>query len=132
MPARIYRPQGLLSRLNPMMLYFHGGGWVTGDLDSHDATARALARRTGAIVVSAIYRLAPEAQFPAAHEDADAIWKWLVTHARGLGGDPHRMAVAGEDAGANLAMDVALMARDKRQDPAGASIADPSALPGAI
>jgi acetyl esterase len=113
--GRVYRPLGLLSRLNPMLLYFHGGGWVTGDLDSHDASARALARRTGAIVVSSTYRLAPETRFPAAHEDADAAWKWLVKHARGLGGDPHRMAIAGEDAGANLAMAVSLKARDKHR-----------------
>ena len=66
-------------------------------------------------MLSADYRLAPEARFPAAHEDADAIWKWLVKHARGMGGDPHMMAVAGEDAGANLAMEVALKARDKRR-----------------
>jgi len=110
--ARIYRPTGLLSRLNPMMLYFHGGGFVTGDLDMHDASARALSRRTGAIVVSADYRLAPEHKFPAAHEDAYAAWRWLVRVARELGGDPRRMAIAGEDAGGNLALNVALRARD--------------------
>ncbi len=111
--ARIYRPVGLLSRLNPMILYFHGGGFVTGDLDMHDASARALARRTGAIVVSADYRLAPEHKFPAAHEDAYAAWRWLASAARELGGDPRRMAVAGEDAGGNLALNVALRARDE-------------------
>ena len=111
--ARIYWPMGLLSRLNPMILYFHGGGFVTGDLDMHDASARALARKTGAIVVSADYRLAPEHKFPAAHEDAYAAWRWLVGAARDLGGDPRRMAVAGEDAGGNLAFNVALRARDE-------------------
>lgn len=111
--ARLYRPQGLLSRLNPVILYFHGGGFVTGDLDSHDSSARALARRTGAIVLATTYRLAPEHKFPAAHDDAYAVWRWLVGTARGLGGDPRRMAVAGEDAGANLAMHVALRARDE-------------------
>ncbi|MDB5536570.1 MAG: alpha/beta hydrolase [Devosia sp.] len=110
--ARVYRPVGLLSRLNPMIAYFHGGGFVTGDLDMHDASARALARRTGAIVVSLDYRLGPEHKFPAAHEDAYAAWRWLVGAARELGGDPRRIAVAGEDAGANLALNVALMARD--------------------
>jgi acetyl esterase/lipase len=110
--ARIYRPLGLLSRLNPMMLYFHGGGFVTGDLSMHDASARALARRTGAIVVSADYRLAPEHKFPAAHEDAYAAWRWLVRSARELGGDPRRMAIAGEDAGGNLAFNVSIRARD--------------------
>lgn len=114
LPARLYRPAGLLTRLNPVVLYFHGGGFVTGDLDSHDASARALARRTGAIVVSVAYRLAPEHKFPAAHEDAWAAWRWLSENVRELAGDPRRLAVAGEDAGANLAAHVALMARDAR------------------
>jgi acetyl esterase len=113
LPGRIYRPIGLLSRLNPMVLYFHGGGFVTGDLDSHDATARALARRTGAIVVSVAYRLAPEHKFPAAHDDAWAAWRWLTEKVRDLAGDPKRLAVAGEDAGANLAANIALRARDE-------------------
>jgi len=113
LPARLYRPQGLLERLNPVILYFHGGGFVTGDLDSHDASARALARRSGALVLSVAYRLAPEARFPAAHEDAYAAWRWLVRSAATFGGDPRRMAVAGEDAGANLAMNIALRARDE-------------------
>ncbi|SEQ22335.1 Acetyl esterase/lipase [Devosia sp. YR412] len=114
LPARIYRPAGLLSRLNPMVLYFHGGGFVTGDLDSHDASARAIARRTGAIVVSVDYRLAPEHAFAAAHDDAWAAWRWLSKQAAELAGDPKRLAVAGEDAGGNLAMHVALTARDQR------------------
>lgn len=112
LPARLYRPAGLLSRLNPVLLYFHGGGFVTGDLDSHDGTARALARRSGALVVSVAYRLAPEHPFPAAHDDAWAAWRWLVESVQQLGGDPRRLVVAGEDAGANLAAHVALMARD--------------------
>lgn len=114
LPARVYRPIGLLSRLNPVVLYFHGGGFVTGDLDSHDASARAIARRTGAIVVSVAYRLAPEHKFPAAHDDAWAAWRWLTAEAGKLTGDPRRLAVAGEDAGANLAANVALRARDAR------------------
>lgn len=113
LPGRIYRPVGLLSRLNPVVLYFHGGGFVTGDLDSHDASARALARRTGAIVVSVAYRLAPEHKFPAAHDDAWAAWRWLTEQVRNITGDPRRLAVAGEDAGANLAANVALRARDE-------------------
>lgn len=111
--ARVYRPAGLLSRLNPLVLYFHGGGFVTGDLDSHDASARAIARRTGAIVISAAYRLAPEHRFPAAHDDAWTVWKWLAERSREFGGDPRRLVVAGEDAGANLAAHVALRARDE-------------------
>jgi acetyl esterase/lipase len=112
--ARLYRPLGLLSRLNPMVVYFHGGGFVTGDLDSHDASARAIARRTGAIVLSIAYRLAPEHRFPAAHEDSWTAWTWLLERAHELGGDPHRIAVAGEDAGANLAANIAIRARDER------------------
>jgi len=115
LPARIYRPAGLLSRLNPMVLYFHGGGFVTGDLDSHDASARAIARRTGAIVVSVAYRLAPEHKFPAAHDDAVAAWRWLINATNDLAGDPERLAVAGEDAGGNLALHVSLTARDRGQ-----------------
>lgn len=110
--ARLYKPISLLSRLNPMVLYFHGGGFVTGDLDTHDASARAIARRSGAIVVSVAYRLAPEHHFPAAHDDAWTAWTWLLAHARDLSGDPRRLAVAGEDAGANLAAHIALTARD--------------------
>lgn len=113
LPARTYRPLGLLSRLNPLVLYFHGGGFVTGDLDSHDASARAIARRTGAIVISVAYRLAPEHRFPAAHEDAWAAWQWLIGQAQDLGADPRRLAIAGEDAGGNLAFNVALRARDE-------------------
>lgn len=113
LPARLYRPIGLLSRLNPVVLYFHGGGFVTGDLDSHDASARAFARRTGAIVVSVAYRLAPEHKFPAAHDDAWAAWRWLTEKARDLAGDVRRLAVAGEDAGANLAANIAIRARDE-------------------
>tara|TARA_R110002020_G_scaffold255477_1_gene469207 strand:- start:973 stop:2025 length:1053 start_codon:yes stop_codon:yes gene_type:complete len=112
--ARIYRPAALLPRLNPLVLYFHGGGFVTGDLDSHDGSARALARRTGAIVLSVAYRLAPENPWPSAHDDAWAAWAWLGSQAHRLAGDPRRMAVAGEDAGANLAAHVALRARDGR------------------
>ena len=114
LPGRIYRPMGLLSRLNPVVLYFHGGGFVTGSLDTHDASARSLARRTGAIVIAVDYRLAPEHKFPAAHDDAWAAWQWLNRQVRELGGDPRRLAVAGEDAGANLAANIALRARDER------------------
>lgn len=112
--GRLYRPQGVLPRLNPMVLYFHGGGFVTGDLDSHDGTARSLARRSGAIVLSVGYRLVPEHAWPSAHEDAWAAWTWLGNQAHRLAGDPRRVAVAGEDAGANLALHVALTARDGR------------------
>jgi len=110
--ARVYLPQNdLVAGLRPMILYFHGGGFVLGDVDNYDATPRALAARTGAVVVSAHYRQAPEHRFPAAHEDAWATWTWLIDHAATLGGDVRRAAIVGEDAGANLAVNVALRAR---------------------
>ena len=111
--ARVYRPahRDIDAKL-PMILYLHGGGWVTGDLDTFDATPRALAARCNAVVVSSHYRQAPEFKFPAAHEDALAAWVWMIGHAQALGGDPKRSAIVGEDAGANMAVDVALAARD--------------------
>ncbi|HEV7293444.1 MAG TPA: alpha/beta hydrolase [Devosia sp.] len=112
--VRLYKPVGLLNRLNPAVLFFHGGGFVTGSLDSNDDSARAIARRTGALVISAGYRLAPEHKFPAAHEDAWQAWRWVLSEAGSLGVDPRRLVVAGEDAGGNLAANVALRARDER------------------
>ena len=103
----------------PAMLYIHGGGWVTGTLDSHDASARALCNEVPAIVVSVDYRKAPEAPFPAAHEDTWAAWQWTLANAVALGGMARRVAVAGEGAGANMAASIALRARDAAtvQDP---------------
>ncbi|MDC9822609.1 alpha/beta hydrolase [Devosia sp. ZB163] len=110
--ARIYLPQNdIIVGPRPMILYFHGGGFVLGDVDQYDATPRALAARTGALVVSAHYRKAPEHRFPAAHEDAWAAWTWLNEHAAALGGDPKRAALVGEGSGANLAVNVALRAK---------------------
>ena len=99
------------------VLFLHGGGWVVGDLDGVDALCRALANRTGAVVVSADYRLAPEHPFPAALEDAWTVLTWLHEHAHELGADPERLAVAGESAGANLA---AVVARRAHADPGAA------------
>lgn len=113
--ARFYRPLGVEPDAKlPMILYLHGGGWVTGDLDSYDATPRALAARCKAVVVSSHYRQAPEFKFPAAHEDAHAAWAWMIEQAETLGGDVTRTAIVGEDAGANMAVDVALAARDAK------------------
>lgn len=112
--ARVYTPR--LSEAGataPLILYLHGGGWVIGDLDSYDATPRALCKRTGAVVVSAHYRQAPEFRFPAAHEDSFAAWQWMIANAEALGGDASRAAVVGEGAGANLAVNIALRARDE-------------------
>lgn len=112
--ARVYFPHADgVDGPRPLILYFHGGGFVLGDVDLYDATPRGLCQRTGAVVVSAHYRQAPEHRFPAAHEDAFAAWSWAVEHAESLGADPGRMAIVGEGSGANLAVNVALRARDE-------------------
>ncbi|MFZ2015604.1 MAG: alpha/beta hydrolase [Nocardioides sp.] len=94
----------------PLLVYFHGGGWVYGDLDSHDPTCRFLAERSGVRVLSVDYRLAPEDPFPAAYDDAVAAYRWVVEHVADFGGDPTRLAVGGDSAGGNLAALVALAA----------------------
>ncbi len=109
-PVRIYTPKG--RGPFPVVLYIHGGGWVIATLDTYDASPRALANLTQAGVVSTHYRQAPEHKFPAAHQDAFAAYKWTLTHAKALNGDPTRVAVAGESAGGNLAAAVSMMARD--------------------
>jgi acetyl esterase len=111
-PVRIYWPLGPTGAL-PLVVYFHGGGFVICDLDSHDGACRALANETGTVVVSVDYRLAPEHRFPAAPEDSYAATEWAADHAGELGADPGRLAVAGDSAGGNLAAVVALMARDR-------------------
>lgn len=111
--ARIYTPKVANARKTlPIVCYWRGGGFVIGDLDTYDASARALAKNAEAIVVSLDYRRAPEHRFPAAHEDAVAGYQWVVRNAAAIGGDPKRIAVAGESAGGNLAAHVAIMARD--------------------
>lgn len=106
LPLRLYTPRGLSGR-SPALLFFHGGGWVYGDLESHDATCRFLAEEAQVRVVAVDYRLAPEAPFPAAVDDAMAAWTWVAEHAQGLGIDPTRIAVGGDSAGGNLAAVVA-------------------------
>jgi acetyl esterase len=109
-PVRIYRPESVQPL--PVVVYFHGGGWVIGDIASHDTTCQRLAAEVPALVVSVDYRLAPEHRFPAAVDDCGAATSWVSAHAAELGGDPARLAVAGDSAGGNLAAVVALHARD--------------------
>lgn len=111
--AKLYTP-ARAERAAPVILYFHGGGWVVADSNVYDSSARALARETGALVVSVDYRRAPEAKFPAQHDDALASYRWLLANAARIGGDPRRIALAGESAGGNLAVATAIAARDAR------------------
>ncbi len=108
--VRVYRPRS--TELLPVVIWFHGGGWVVGTLDSHDPVCRALANRTPCVVVSVDYRLAPEWPFPAALDDAWAATQWVADEALKLGADASRVVVAGDSAGGNLAAAVALRARD--------------------
>lgn len=102
--ARMYTPEeARVERDGPLVLYFHGGGWVCGDLDTHDQTCRALARSSGARVLSVEYRLAPEHPFPAPVEDAFAAFRYVAANAATLGVDPQRIAIAGESSGGHLA-----------------------------
>lgn len=101
-------PQGL-----PIIMFFHGGGWVLSSVDGHDSLARRIARMSGALVVSVEYRLAPEAPFPAAHDDCWAATTWCAANAHVIGGDPTRLVVCGDSAGGNLAAGIALRARDE-------------------
>lgn len=111
--ARVYRPRGPVPMAQqPVVVYFHGGGFVIADLDVYDGGPRGISALAGAIVVSVHYRQAPEHQFPAAHDDAVAAYAWVLENAASFNGDAHRVAVMGESAGGNLALHVAINARD--------------------
>jgi len=110
-PVRIYTPRGRGPL--PLLVYFHGGGWIAGDIRVYDTLCRALANASGCVVASVDYRLAPEHPFPAAVEDCHAAARWAVASAGALQADPGRVAVGGDSAGGNLAAVVALRARDQ-------------------
>src|SRR6202045_4493880 len=110
-PARLYRPAA--TGTLPVLVFFHGGGWVVGDIESHDTGCRHLANRAECAVVSVDYRLAPEHKFPAAVEDCFAATAWIAQEAAALGIDRERLAVGGDSAGGNLAAVVSLIARDR-------------------
>ena len=122
--ARLYRP--VLARNTPAILYFPGGTWATGTLDTYEESARQLAARTGWVVVSMRTRLAPETTFPGAHDDAMALYEWARSHLREWGADPTQVVLAGEGPGANLALSTAILARDRGR--AGAPVAAPDQL----
>jgi acetyl esterase len=110
-PIRVYSPEG--RGQHPVLVFFHGGGFVICDLDSHDGLCRALTNSARCLVVSIDYRLAPEARFPAGPEDCYAATCWVGEHAAELGGDPARIAVGGDSAGGNLTAVTALQVRDR-------------------
>ncbi|MEA1834451.1 alpha/beta hydrolase [Methylobacterium durans] len=111
-PVRIYTPEGAQGPL-PVVVYYHGGGFVIADINVYDSTPRAIAKGAKAVVVSVEYRHAPEAKFPAQHEDAFAAYKWVLAHAKEFDGAPSKVALLGESAGGNLATNVAIAARDQ-------------------
>lgn len=110
--ARIYTPLGMGPF--PIIVYYHGGGFVIATVDTYDGSARALTNAAGAIVVSVEYRKAPENKFPAAHDDAFAAYRWTLANAASFGGDAGKIAVVGESAGGNLACNVSIAARERR------------------
>ncbi|MBI1397273.1 MAG: alpha/beta hydrolase fold domain-containing protein [Betaproteobacteria bacterium] len=111
---RVYQPrERAAGEKLPVLVWFHGGGFVIGDLDTHDSACRRLAKEGDCLVVAVHYRLAPEAKFPAAVEDSMAAVRWVATHGDEIGADPHRIGVGGDSAGGNLAAVCALIARDE-------------------
>ncbi|GAB2867883.1 alpha/beta hydrolase [Hymenobacter ruber] len=111
--ARIYTPKGGAASY-PVIVYYHGGGWVIATNDTYAASAQALCEQVGAVVVSVEYRKGPEHKFPTAHDDAFAAYQYVLKNAASMKGDPNKVAVVGESAGGNLACNVSIMARDKK------------------
>ncbi|WP_374943241.1 alpha/beta hydrolase [Sphingomonas sp.] len=113
--ARVYKPLAATGAGPlPVIVYYHGGGWVIADVNTYDSTPRFLSKQLNAIVVSVEYRHAPEAKFPAQHDDAAMAYRWVLQNAAAWGGDPAKIALAGESAGGNLAVATAIYARDNR------------------
>lgn len=115
-PLRLYRP-AVGGPALPVLVYFHGGGWVIGNIDTHDVLCRQIANASGCAVVSVDYRVAPESRYPAAVDDCLAATQWVHQNAASLGLNPDKLAVGGDSAGGNLAAVVALIARDMAQGP---------------
>lgn len=112
-PARAYLPEGLPEQGRPLLIYFHGGGFIRGDIDTHDSVCRVLANAAGCLVVSAAYRLAPDHRFPAAAEDGLDVVQCLSDNALQFGVDPARIAVGGDSAGGNVAIAACLQAKER-------------------
>lgn len=113
LPVRIYRPNATSDTPMPALVYFHGGGWVFGNLDSHDRLCRSLCNQSGHVVISVDYRLAPEHKFPAAFDDAVASLRYVEAHAGELGIDPKRIAAGGDSAGGSIVAAAAIEMRDR-------------------
>jgi acetyl esterase len=115
--VRTYQPLGRATTALPALVYYHGGGWTIGDLDTHDVLCRSLCRQSGLVVVSVDYRMGPEHKFPAAYLDSLAAFEWMQQQADRLGIDAARVAVGGDSAGGNLAASVCLGLRDQSRQP---------------
>ncbi len=114
-PIRIYSPHAAIAgQPSPLLIFYHGGGFVLGDIETHDSVTRYICDKAGAVVVSVDYRLAPENPFPAGVEDCYAALEWASNNADDIGADANRMAVAGDSAGGNISAAVCLMARDRK------------------
>ena len=111
--VRLYEPEGADGRVLPILVYYHGGGWIRGDLDTHDDVCRYLCHHAGCLVASVDYRLAPEHRFPAALDDCDAATRWVAENAAHLGADSARLAIGGDSAGGNIACGVTLRVRGR-------------------
>ena len=110
---RLYEPMGAGAGPLPILVFYHGGGWIRGDLDTHDDVCRYLCHHAGCLVASVDYRLAPEHRFPAALDDCDAATRWVAANAARLGADPERLAIGGDSAGGNISCGVAFRARER-------------------